>query len=80
MCLQVDNRGGGAASRAAEDVISAVVQAARDRRAGTADSRLGRGEFAPHVVEYKTVVRIKHPEGALSRRQQQQQQRKQQVQ
>lgn len=65
--FQINNRGGGAASRAAENVGCAVVQAARDRRSGAADSRPGRGQLAPHVVEYKTVVRIKHPEGTLSR-------------
>ena len=63
--MQVNLCGGGAAPRAAEDVGRAVVQAARDRRAGAADSRPGRGQLAPHVVEYKTVVRIKHPQGAL---------------
>ncbi|XP_031836898.1 uncharacterized protein LOC116428867 isoform X2 [Nomia melanderi] len=62
---QVNLRGGGAASRATEDVGRVVVQAARDRRAGTANSRPGRREFASDDVKHKTVVRIEHAEATV---------------
>ncbi|XP_078045811.1 ras GTPase-activating protein raskol isoform X3 [Augochlora pura] len=64
---QFNLRGGGAASRATEDVGRVIVQAARDRRAGTANSRPGRREFASDVVKHKTVVRIEHPEATVQR-------------
>lgn len=55
-CPQVNLRGGGATSRAAEDVGGVVVQTARDRRAGTANSRPGRREFASDVDQRKPAV------------------------
>ena len=64
---QINLCGGGTSSRAAEDVGSIVVQAARDRCAGTANSCPGRGEQSPYVVEYKTVVRINLPQATLQR-------------
>ncbi|XP_076626962.1 ras GTPase-activating protein raskol isoform X3 [Colletes latitarsis] len=64
---QVNLCGGGAAARTAEDVGRVVVQAARDRRAGAANSRPGRREFASDDVKHKTVVRIEHTEATLQR-------------
>ncbi|XP_033226983.1 probable Ras GTPase-activating protein isoform X2 [Belonocnema kinseyi] len=64
---QVNLCGGGTSSRAAEDVGSTVVQTARDRCAGTANSCSGRSEQSPFVVEYKTVVRINLPQATLQR-------------
>lgn len=61
LLYQVNLCGGGTSSRAAEDVGSIIVQAARDRRAGTANSCPGCGKQSPYVVEYKTVVRINLP-------------------
>ncbi|XP_034181939.1 ras GTPase-activating protein raskol isoform X6 [Osmia lignaria lignaria] len=64
---QVNLCGGGATTRAAEDVRCVVVQAARDRRAGAANSRFGRGQLASDDVQHKTVVRVEHPEATLQR-------------
>ncbi|XP_076755689.1 ras GTPase-activating protein raskol isoform X2 [Xylocopa sonorina] len=64
---QVNLRGGGATARATEDVGCVVVQAARDRRAGAANSRPGRREFPSNDVKHKTVVRIEHPEATIQR-------------
>ncbi|XP_043471806.1 ras GTPase-activating protein raskol isoform X3 [Leptopilina heterotoma] len=62
---QVNLCGGGTTSRTTEDVGGIVVQAARDRRAGTANSCPGCGKQSPYVVEYKTVVRINLPQATL---------------
>ncbi|XP_061928887.1 ras GTPase-activating protein raskol isoform X5 [Apis cerana] len=64
---QVNLCGGGTTTRTTEDVGCVVVQAARDRCAGAANSRPGRREFASNDVKHKTVVRIEHPETKIQR-------------
>lgn len=65
--FQVNLCGGGTTTRTTEDVGCVVVQAARDRCAGAANSRPGRREFASNDVKHKTVVRIEHPETKIQR-------------
>lgn len=64
---QVNLCGGGITTRAAEDVGSIVVQAARDRRARTTNSGTGCCEFSSNVVKHKTVVRIEHTQATVQR-------------